>query len=197
MIPSSCHRGSHRERRPATSCLIWKTRFRSKGTFYGGIKLSHPGIPKVYTVGVSPDGQDYIVFEYVDGQTLLDHIRKGLNLVDGLRHGVMLLEILEEIHGLGILHRDLKSENLLITRDGAQLKLIDFGISKSENQALVKTKTGVILGTPLYMPPEILQGKKYTRQSDLYGAWLVVYELLAGRPAFLPGGAIAGDASLT
>ena len=161
-----------------------RLRFRQEAQILA--KLSHPGIPKVYTVGVSDDGQDYIVFEYVDGQTLLDHIRKGLILVDGLQYGVMLLEILEEIHGQGILHRDLKPENLLVTRDGGQLKLIDFGISKSENQALVRTKTGVILGTPLYMPPEILEGKKYTRQSDLYGAAQVVYELLAGRPAFSP-----------
>jgi len=163
---------------PATAAV----RFRQEARILA--KLSHPGIPKIYTIGDGRVGVEFFVFEYIEGYTLREVIRSGLALLQGLHFAVSLLEILEVIHEQGILHRDVKPENLLVNRSDSRLKMIDFGISKTLHDALLKTKTGIILGTLQYMPPEQMARGEYTVKSDLYSAGLVVYELLSGQPAF-------------
>ena len=165
---------------PADAAL----RFRQEARILA--RLSHPGIPKVHDIAAEDELPHYFTLEYVEGETLLDVIRKGITLEDGLRYSVALLDILTAIHDAGVLHRDLKPENLLVAKSDGQLKLIDFGISKTEEHALVKTRTGVILGTLLYMPPEQMARGEYTRASDLYSAGLVVYELISARAPFPP-----------
>jgi len=163
---------------PPTSSV----RFRQEARILA--RLSHPGIPKIYSIGDGTEGVEYFVFEYIDGCTLREVIRKGTGVLEALRIGVSLVEILEVIHQQGIVHRDLKPENLLLTRSDSCLKLIDFGISRTEHDALLRTRTGAILGTVQYMPPEQMASGTYTERSDLYAAGLVLYELLSGKPPF-------------
>jgi serine/threonine-protein kinase len=147
-------------------------------------RLLHPNIVAVFDAGEAA-GMPYIVFELVEGESLarrLDRLGR-LPLKEALGLGRGIAEGLAAAHEAGILHRDLKPQNILVNRAGVP-KIADFGISKSLTGDGVKTRVNVILGTPSYMSPEQIRGEELTIASDVYALGVVLYELLAGRPPF-------------
>jgi len=153
-------------------------------------KLQHPNIVEVYTSGTTQDRLKlpFYVMERLQGQSLRTAIeRKGrLTLEQAYDIAIDLLDALDHAHEFGIVHRDVKPDNIFITRgrDGRSLaKLLDFGIIKLAGSSTMHTG-GRFIGTFRYAPPEQILGREVTAQSDLYSAALVLYEMIAGRGPF-------------
>lgn len=148
-------------------------------------RLLHPNIVAVFDAGEAA-GMPYIVFELVEGESLARRLDRAgrLPLEEALGMGRGIAEGLAAAHEAGILHRDLKPQNILVNRAGTP-KIADFGISKSLAGDGVKTRVNLILGTPSYMSPEQVRGEELTTASDIYALGVVLYELLAGRPPFV------------
>jgi WD40 repeat protein len=152
-------------------------------------ELEHPHIARLLDGGSTDDGRPYFVMEYIDGQPL-DRYCEARRL--GTRERVGLLRAVcaavGYAHGRGVLHRDLKPDNVLVTADGAP-KVTDFGLAKRlEGGAEAgPTRTGVVLGTPSYMAPEQAAGQRGAvgPATDVYALGAILYELLTGRPPFL------------
>ncbi|MGE5278242.1 MAG: protein kinase domain-containing protein [Acidobacteriota bacterium] len=161
-------------------------------------QLSHPNICMLHDVG-HQDGTDYLVMEYLEGETLADRLGKGAMPVEqALKVGVEIAGALDAAHRQGIVHRDLKPGNVMLTKSG--VKLLDFGLAKlqaaapavsavtslptalQESQPL--TTRGTILGTFQYMSPEQLEGREADARSDLFAFGCVLYEMLTGQKAF-------------
>ena len=146
--------------------------------------LNHPHICQIYDVGA-----DYLVLEYVEGHTLADRLRNaggpGLPLDEVLRIAQQIAEGLEEAHRSGILHRDLKPGNVMITTKGTA-KLLDFGLAKiaSADEDVTRTADGLVVGTAAYMSPEQAEGKPLDARSDVFSFGAVLYEILSGSRAF-------------
>jgi eukaryotic-like serine/threonine-protein kinase len=158
--------------------------------------LNHPNICALYDVG-NQDGVEYLVLEYVEGETLEKRLEKGpLPTKILLRYGIEIAEALEKAHRSCVIHRDLKPSNIILTKSGA--KLLDFGLAKwTAGSALeaetLKTLTGspgkiteqgTIIGTFRYMAPEQLEGKEADMRTDLFAFGEVLYEMATGVPAF-------------
>ncbi|MCI0447183.1 protein kinase, partial [bacterium] len=155
--------------------------------------LNHPNILSVYDIG-SENGQQYIVSELVDGESLRKLIQKGSIPTKGLLEiAVQIADGLAVAHRQGIVHRDLKPENIMITRDG-RVKILDFGLAKAmipysgseedETASAVKTESGMIVGTARYMSPEQASGQKIDFRSDQFSFGLILYEMATGTQAF-------------
>ena len=143
-------------------------------------RLSHPNVVNVYDAGEAEDGRPFIVMEYVPGRTLAEVGRlapdEAVGLVVQACHG------LAHAHEAGLVHRDVKPQNLLLRDDGV-LKVADFGIARAaETTAL--TQIGTVLGTAAYLSPEQALGEQVTPAADVYALGAVLYELLAGRPPY-------------
>lgn len=148
-------------------------------------KLDHPNIVKVMDYG-EHDGDTYLVMEFVKGRTLKD-VRKPLRVETAVRLLRPIAEALDYVHDQGILHRDVKPSNLMITPK-EKVMLTDFGIAKwleNENDQFTLTGTGIGIGTPEYMAPEQGLGKKTDERADLYSLAVVFYELITGQKPFL------------
>ena len=157
-------------------------------------QLSHPHICALYDVG-HQDGTDYLVMEYLEGETLSDRLGKGaLSVEQTLRFGTEIADALDKAHRQGIVHRDLKPGNVMLTKSG--VKLLDFGLAKAmtpsgaansltalPTQANL-TQEGTILGTFQYMAPEQLEGKDADARTDIFAFGCVLYEMATGRKAF-------------
>jgi len=156
--------------------------------------LSHPHICSVFDVG-RQDGTDYLVMEYLDGETLSTRLQRGpLPLDQALHISIEVAEALDVAHRLGIVHRDLKPGNIMLTKSGA--KLLDFGLARSEPRTIstplsqdstretTLTQEGRIFGTLQYMAPEQLEGGKADARTDLFAFGSVVYETVTGKKAF-------------
>jgi serine/threonine protein kinase len=157
--------------------------------------LSHPHICALYDVG-NQDGVEYLVMEYLEGETLAVRLAKGpLPLEQTLRFGAEIASALEAAHRKGIVHRDLKPSNVMVTKAG--VKLVDFGLAKilvpvptlesltsAPTAARDVTRPGMILGTVPYMAPEQLQGKEADSRGDIFALGAVLYEMATGRKAF-------------
>lgn len=145
--------------------------------------LQHPNIVSLYDC-LELNGNMFLLMEYVDGQTLSEHIRKnsGLSHSDILKVFSAVVQAVIYIHSRGIIHRDIKSENIKISSDGI-VKLMDFGISKSENSANL-TMANNVVGTINYLSPEQLQGGKADFRSDIWSLGILLYEMLSGRLPF-------------
>ncbi len=152
--------------------------------------LQHPNICVVYDVG-SQDGIDYMVMEYVAGQTL-DKLTPagGLATDTAIKYAIQIAEALSRAHASGIVHRDLKPSNIMVDESGL-VKVLDFGLAKlaASGSALGETATrvttpGIIVGTVAYMSPEQAEGKATTARSDIFSFGSVLYEMLTGRRAF-------------
>jgi len=141
-------------------------------------QLQHPNVCTLHDVG-SHDGVDYLVMEYLDGETLEDHLRKGALPVDRIvQVGGAVAEAVHAAHRRGVVHRDLKPGNVMLT--GAGVKVVDFGLAKGfgqESRALdtqlatmtrPPTAVGMIVGTPHYMAPEQLEGREADARSDVW-----------------------------
>src|SRR5919107_4442250 len=146
-------------------------------------QLNHPHVVTVIDAG-EDDGAPFIVFEYVEGETLKDRIRRlgRLPVAEAVAYAIEIGRALECAHGNRLVHRDVKPPNVLIDRDG-RAKVTDFGIARSlEAQGL--TATGRVLGTTDYVSPEQALGHEVTGQSDIYSLGIVLYEMLAGETPF-------------
>jgi tRNA A-37 threonylcarbamoyl transferase component Bud32/dipeptidyl aminopeptidase/acylaminoacyl peptidase len=158
--------------------------------------LSHPHVCALYDVG-HEDGVDYLVMEFLEGESMAERLVKGPLPVDELlRIAIQIADALEKAHRSGIIHRDLKPANIMLTREGA--KLLDFGLAKArapisesgadltasptESQPL--TAAGTVLGTYQYMAPEQLECKEIDARTDIFALGAVLYEMATGQRAF-------------
>jgi eukaryotic-like serine/threonine-protein kinase len=143
-------------------------------------QLAHPNVVQVYDSGEA-DGRPYIVMEYVEGETLADLLaRRGrLPPAEAVELALQVCSGLEHAHRAGLVHRDIKPQNLLIRGDGT-VKITDFGIARSAHGTRL-TETGSVLGTAAYLAPEQAAGEEVTPAADVYALGVVLYELLAGR----------------
>jgi dipeptidyl aminopeptidase/acylaminoacyl peptidase len=158
-------------------------------------QLSHPHICNLYDVG-RHDGTDYLVMEYLEGETLALRLAKGpLPLEQTLRFGIQIADALDRAHRQGIVHRDLKPGNVMLAKGG--VKLLDFGLAKEIQSAAGGgdtalptrvsenlTEKGTVLGTFQYMSPEQLEGKDADARSDIFALGAVLYEMATGKKAF-------------
>ena len=143
-------------------------------------RLSHPNLVAVYDVG-EEDGLPYIVMEYVEGETVADLIART-GPMQPERAVELLLQVcagLEHAHAAGLVHRDIKPQNLLVRSDGV-VKITDFGIARML-EATRLTEAGTVLGTAAYLAPEQAAGEPVTAAADIYSLGAVAYELLSGR----------------
>ena len=145
--------------------------------------LNHPNIVQIFDWGI--EGEPYFVMEYIEGNTLTSIIGKNrtISLSDILFIGAQVSSGLHAAHQKGLVHRDIKPGNIMITPDG-KVKVTDFGIVSLQNEESDITKTGSILGTASYISPEQAQGKPVYIESDLYSLGTVLYELITGKPPF-------------
>ncbi|MBE0710768.1 MAG: serine/threonine protein kinase, partial [Candidatus Aminicenantes bacterium] len=135
--------------------------------------LSHPNICVIHEVGESEE-RPYIAMEYVDGETLRDKINKGpLTAGAALEIAIQVVDGLALAHDKGIIHRDIKSANIMITGKG-QAKIMDFGLAKVKEGPLL-TREGTTLGTVAYMSPEQAQGEEVDHRSDIWSSGVVMY----------------------
>jgi dipeptidyl aminopeptidase/acylaminoacyl peptidase/predicted Ser/Thr protein kinase len=158
--------------------------------------LNHPHICTLHDVG-QQDGIDFLVMEYLEGQTLAERLEKGaLPLDQALQHAIQIADALDKAHRQGIVHRDLKPGNIMLTKSG--VKLLDFGLAKFASSASVGiagmtaaathsaplTGHGTILGTLQYMAPEQLEGREADSRTDIFAFGAVLYEMATGQKAF-------------
>jgi serine/threonine protein kinase len=163
-------------------------------------KLDQPNIVSIYNIGIAPNELVYMVMEYVDGMDLSSLLQqKQIQHDETVEIGIQVCEALSYAHSFGILHRDLKPQNIMLARDRSglqQVKLLDFGLSKIFSEGVSKsreklTSTGSILGTPLYMSPEACAGQKTDLRSDIYSLGCILYECCSGQPPFVAENAVA------
>ncbi len=151
-------------------------------------KLDHPNIVQVYTVGQTPAGQPYIAMQFITGGSLREKLQtlaernKLLTTEQALNITRQIAGALAAAHNAGVIHRDLKPDNVLIRPDG-QPVLADLGLAVVAGGSKL-TQTGVLIGTPYYVPPEQIQGKSLDGRADLYSLGVILYEMLAGRRPF-------------
>lgn len=156
--------------------------------------LSHPHICALYDIG-NHDGIDYLVMEYLEGETLAGRLEKGpLPLNQVLEYAIEITDALDTAHKRAVIHRDLKPGNIMLTKSGT--KLLDFGLAKVRaadavagmtalpTQATALTGAGAILGTLQYMAPEQLEGKEADARTDIFALGALIYEMATGRMAF-------------
>jgi serine/threonine protein kinase/Tol biopolymer transport system component len=172
-----------------------KTRFEHEAKAIAA--LTHPHICTLYDVG-HQDGIDYLVMEYLEGETLADRLQRGpLKIDDALETAIEIADALDRAHRAGIVHRDLKPANIMLTRGG--VKLLDFGLAKlrpahtgaAAGLSIAVTQStppvtseGTILGTLQYMSPEQLEGKEADHRADIWAFGCIVYEMGTGKKAF-------------
>ena len=175
--------------------------------------LNHPGICTIYDIG-EQDGRAFIAMEFIDGETLRNHIHgKALPVAELLELGIQIAEALDAAHSEGIIHRDIKPANIFVTKRG-RAKVLDFGLAKlvpkgvaiadddsgGESSSSTSTSTsiaGIISGTPSYMSPEQVRGDALDARTDIFSLGLVLYEMATGRQAFGGTGGAIIEAVLT
>ncbi len=158
-------------------------------------KLRHANIAAVHDYGETDDGQPFIVMELVSGQTLGDVLAgPGLSIARSVEVACQTAEALSEAHRRGVVHRDIKPSNVVIDDQG-EVKVLDFGLAKQLHEdgaggadaatlLSARTRSDVVIGTPLYLSPEQARGSKVDGRSDLFALGALLYECLTGRPAF-------------
>jgi serine/threonine protein kinase/Tfp pilus assembly protein PilF len=154
--------------------------------------LNHPNILTIYEI--NHDGPvPFIATEFIDGITLRKRIRNGhIGMMEAMDTAIQIASALDAAHRAGIVHRDVKPENVMLRKDG-YVKVLDFGLARPTEQhevsteaaTLVNTEIGVIVGTAGYMSPEQARGQKVDARSDIFSLGMVIYEMLAGRSPFI------------
>ncbi len=142
--------------------------------------LNHPNVCTIYDIQEF-DGQTFIVMEYVDGKTLRD-AKSGINVKQAVEIIVQVAEGLAAAHEKGIIHRDIKSDNIMLRSDG-RVQIMDFGLAKLQGSSAL-TKAGSTIGTTAYMSPGQLQGEEADHRTDIFALGVVMYELLSGQLPF-------------
>ncbi len=147
-------------------------------------RLSHPNIVTVYDVG-QDHGTIYIAMEFLEGMPLDEAIRDdNLQITEIGSIGAQIAEALDYAHRKGVIHRDIKPSNIILNSNG-RIKITDFGVAQIEDLlTLHQTQAGAIIGTPVYMPPEQINGQSVDGRSDLYALGVILYELLTGAKPF-------------
>ncbi len=150
-------------------------------------RLAHPSIVRIHDIGEEM-GRKYISMELVEGTDLKRRIRtKGrLSLKDALEYSICVADALAYAHRLGIVHRDIKPANVMITKKN-EVKITDFGIAKVMDSTGEGTMAGAVIGTPLYMSPEQVEGVPVDHRADIYSFGVMLYEFVAGKPPFTEG----------
>jgi non-specific serine/threonine protein kinase len=152
--------------------------------------VNHPNVCQLYEIG-EDGGELFIAMELLEGEALADRLRRGpLSVAETIPIGLGMLAALSALHARAIVHRDLKPSNVFLTPHG--VKLLDFGLARPSNPAPADslgtasdlTRTGMMMGTPRYMAPEQVTGEAADARTDLFAAGAILFEMLAGRPAF-------------
>jgi tetratricopeptide (TPR) repeat protein len=148
-------------------------------------KINHPNIVAIYDISAS-QGKAYIAMEYIEGMSLHQYIEKKGKLParEAINYMAQACAALYSLHSCGIVHRDIKPDNIIIGKGGL-IKLMDFGLAKAEDNRI--TKSNIVMGTPCYMSPEQVQGKDVDARSDIYAMGLVLYEMMTGKCVFRDG----------
>src|SRR5262245_8671680 len=152
-------------------------------------RINHPHVCQIYEVG-EDGGDPFIAMELLAGESLSERLARGtLPLAETVTASLQVLDALEALHAQGLVHRDLKPSNVFLCPRG--VKLLDFGLARPVDASLVEdvthsrlTRSGVVVGTPQYMSPEQVYGNEVDARSDVFAAGTIVFEMLAGRPAF-------------
>jgi predicted Ser/Thr protein kinase len=164
-------------------------RFMREATTAG--RMEHPNIVQIHDVGYA-EGRHFIVMQYVDGESLSTVVEElgAMDPRDAARVAVGILRGLHHAHEQGVVHRDVKPDNVLLTK-GDEPKLLDFGLAIEQEASLHLTRDGMVVGTPYYLSPEQARGQKATPRSDIYAAGVTLYYLLTGKRPFTGTTALA------
>jgi serine/threonine-protein kinase len=150
--------------------------------------ISSPHVVGVYDVDRAPDGRPFLVSEFLEGKELAEHLQQVGKMAVGpaVRVVRQLCKALEAAHARGVVHRDMKPENVFLTGELGRpiAKVLDFGISKVDDKGSSITKTGMVLGTPSFMAPEQARGQPVDHRVDIYAVGAILYTLLTGRRPF-------------
>jgi serine/threonine-protein kinase len=151
--------------------------------------IDHPGVAAVYDGGRDANGALYIAMELLEGESLADWLRhRSPSLTQVMRVFLRLLDALHASHAVGIIHRDIKPDNVFVLEgpdDDRPVKLLDFGIARYEEGKQGATQTGLTVGTPFYMSPEqAMDPRTCGPQADIWSLGVILYEVLAGHPPF-------------
>jgi serine/threonine protein kinase/Tol biopolymer transport system component len=181
---------------PATSLTSDDERARFFREAQAAAQLTHPNICHVYQIDVAApidpnkgetadrEARPFIAMEFVDGETLASRITRGpMKLEQATRIGVQIARALGAAHEAGIVHRDMKSANVMLTAKGDEVKVLDFGLAKTA-QSTKLTKMGSTLGTTAYMSPEQARGEEVDRRTDIWSLGVVLYEMITGKVPF-------------
>jgi serine/threonine-protein kinase len=164
-------------------------RFMREATTAG--RMEHPNIVQIHDVGYA-EGRHFIVMQYVDGESLATVVENlgAMDPRDAAKIAAGMLRGLQHAHDEGVVHRDVKPDNVLIAK-GDEPKLLDFGLAIETETALQITKDGMVVGTPYYLAPEQARGQKATPLCDVYAAGVTLYYLLTGKRPFVGATALA------
>jgi serine/threonine protein kinase len=149
--------------------------------------LNHPRLTTVFDFDQSEDGSLFIVMEYLEGTRLSDVIQRSgpLEIARAVRLAIQIAEGIEAAHAAGVIHRDVKPQNIMVLAPGDDVKLMDFGIARlNDGRDLQLTRAGSMMGTPLYMAPEQIEGGTISDKTDIYAFGVVLYEMLSGQTPF-------------
>ena len=153
-------------------------------------RITHPNVIRIHDIAEA-NGLQYVSMEFFGGTTLKDHIKQsgGLSVMEAFNIASQICDGLQAAHAQGVIHRDLKSQNIILN-SANQIKIIDFGLAHTQ-QMQGLTATGLIMGTPEYMAPEQVSGKKVDERADIYSLGIILYELFTGKVPFTGASAIS------